>query len=156
MPVKKVSAKSRKFNSKTNGNGYFSNFFHHSKGSKHPVFKQKLTLGQKAADVISYWGGSWTFVVGLLSFILIWMAINTIIILFGKWDPYPFILLNLFLSCLSAFQAPIILMSQNREAERDRIDAKYDHQVNRKAEREIQDIQKDLEVIKKMIRNLKK
>jgi uncharacterized membrane protein len=72
-------------------------------------------------------------------------------ILIGKWDPYPFILLNLFLSCLAAFQAPIILMSQNRTTERDRKRAEYDYAVNRKAEREIEDIQKDLEDIKKMI-----
>ena len=73
-----------------------------------------------------------------------------------RWDPYPFILLNLFLSCLATFQAPIILMSQNRQTERDRATAKYDYAVNRKAEREIQDMQKDLDEIKRMIRKLGK
>jgi uncharacterized membrane protein len=69
-----------------------------------------------------------------------------------KWDPYPFILLNFVLSTLAALQAPVILMSQNRAAERDRVNAKYDYQVNRKAEREIQNMQKDLEEIKDLLK----
>jgi len=73
-----------------------------------------------------------------------------------RWDPYPFILLNLMLSSLAAIQAPIIMMSQNRQAERDRLTSKYDYAVNRKAEREIQNMQKDLEEIKKMLGELKK
>lgn len=72
------------------------------------------------------------------------------------WDPYPFILLNLTLSCLAALQAPIILMSQNRQAERDRVTAKYDYAVNRKAEREIQKMQKDLNSIKRMLTEIRK
>ena len=79
------------------------------------------------------------------------MGLNTYLVLIGKWDPYPFILLNLFLSCLATFQAPVILMSQNRSAERDRTRAEYDYLINRKAEREIEDMQKDLEEIKKLI-----
>ena len=72
------------------------------------------------------------------------------------WDPWPFIILNLTLSCLAALQAPIILMSQNRQAERDRINAKYDYHVNRKAEREVQDMQKDLDDIKLYLMSLRK
>ena len=113
--------------------------------------RSKLTLGQRGADIIAKWGGSWTFVLSLIVILIFWMILNTLMILIGKWDPYPFILLNLFLSCLAAFQAPIILMSQNRTTERDRKRAEYDYAVNRKAEREIEDIQKDLEDIKKMI-----
>jgi len=71
-----------------------------------------------------------------------------------KWDPYPFILLNLTLSCIAAIQAPLILMSQNRTTERDRIKAERDYLVNRKAEREVEDMQRDLDEIKKMIKNL--
>ncbi|MFH1396643.1 MAG: DUF1003 domain-containing protein [archaeon] len=141
-------------NSKNNGKRYF--FFNGKKTEKPPMLKQKLTLGQRAADVMAYWGGSWYFIFGLGLFLLFWMSLNALIIIFGKWDPYPFILLNLFLSCLATFQAPIILMSQNRQAERDRLDSKYDYLVNRKAEREIQDIQKDLDQIKKMLNRVQR
>ena len=116
----------------------------------------KLTLGQRASDTIANWGGSWVFVIGLIVCLIFWMIFNTIMVIWGQWDPYPFILMNLFLSCLAAFQAPIILMSQNRSAERDRSRAEYDYAINRKAEREIEDIQQDLEQIKKMIRSLEK
>lgn len=126
------------------------------KNEKHPLFKQKLDFGQRAADFIAYWGGSWHFILGLITFLIAWMILNTTLILFGKWDPYPFILMNLFLSCLAAFQAPIILMSQNRQTERDRVDAKYDYLVNRKAEREIQDMQKDLDYIKRTLKRMEK
>ncbi|MBS3111942.1 DUF1003 domain-containing protein [Candidatus Woesearchaeota archaeon] len=123
---------------------------------KHPRFIQKLTLGQRAADSIAKLGGSWTFIITFFVFILLWVAINTILIIKGNFDPYPFILLNLVLSCLAAIQAPIILMAQNRQAERDRLDAKYDYAVNRKAEREIQNIQWDLDEIKNLIKKTKK
>lgn len=117
--------------------------------------KQKRTLGQKAADKLTLFAGSWWFIFGFGLFLAVWIFIN-VLAWSNRWDPYPFILLNLILSCLAAIQAPIILMSQNRAAERDRAQAKYDYQVNRKAEREIQDIQKDLNEIKIMISKLKK
>jgi len=88
-------------------------------------------------------------------FLIAWICVNSWFLLKKPFDPYPYILLNLALSCLAAIQAPIILMAQNRQAERDRIDAKYDHQVNRKAEREIQLIRKDLDSIRRMIRKVK-
>jgi len=78
------------------------------------------------------------------------------VLLKKPFDPYPFILLNLVLSCLAAIQAPIILMAQNRQAERDRIDAKYDHAINRKAERENQQLQKDFNKVIRMLREMKK
>jgi len=115
--------------------------------------KRKQTLGQRAADWITYWCGTWTFILGLFAFLGVWMAIN-VIAYFFRWDPYPFILLNLMLSCLAAVQAPIILMSQNRSAERDRKRFEYDYAVNRKAEREVTDMQKDLEIIKDLIRTV--
>ena len=83
----------------------------------------------------------------------VWMVMNFLMIKY-KWDPYPFILLNFVLSTLAALQAPVILMSQNRQTERDRINAKYDYQVNRKAEREIQNVQKDLNHIKVLIKKI--
>ena len=120
------------------------------KNAKHPVLKKRLTLGQRAADKLTVFAGSWTFIIIILVFMGIWMAMNLLVI-FRQWDPYPFILLNFVLSCLAALQAPVILMSQNREAERDRINFKYDYQVNRKAEREIQQIIRKLEKLDKKI-----
>ena len=117
--------------------------------------KTKLTPGQKLADVITRFGGSWTFITIFLMFLVVWMFMNYTAIT-QHWDPYPFILLNLVLSCLAAIQAPIILMSQNRELERDRHSAKMDYYINRKAEREVEDMQKDLDEIKKLIQGLKK
>ena len=111
-----------------------------------------LTFGQRAADWIAKWAGSWYFIIFFFIFLIIWMSINTAWILFGStWDPYPFILLNLVLSCLAAIQAPIILMSQNRTVERDRQRAEYDYATNRKAEREIQAIQKQLNRIERVM-----
>lgn len=121
-----------------------------------PLPRPKLTLGQRFADKITRIGGSWTFIILLLVLIALWMLFNTVLIIKGKfWDEYPFILLNLLLSCLAAMQAPIILMSQNRQAERDRAKAERDYMVNRKAEREIEDMQRDLEQIKELIRKIK-
>ena len=120
---------------------------------KHPVARKKLTFGQKASDKLTKIAGSWSFIISLLVFMAIWMWIN-ISAYMGHWDPYPFILLNFVLSCLAALQAPVILMSQNREAQRDRNRAEYDYRVNKKAEREIEDIQKDLDQIKKLIKEL--
>jgi uncharacterized membrane protein len=112
----------------------------------------RLTKGQKAADWVTKWAGSWYFITAFFIFIGIWMIVNTTWIIFGRaWDIYPFILLNLVLSCLAAVQAPVILMSQNRAAERDRQRAEYDYAVNRKAEREISEIQKQLSRIEKKI-----
>ena len=121
------------------------------KDSKHPTLKAQLTVGQKAADKLTTFAGSWYFIIGLLVFIAIWMFINAMAMIY-KWDPYPFILLNFVLSCLAALQAPVILMSQNRQQERDRISAKYDYQVNRKAEREIQQIAKSIKYIKRKLK----
>lgn len=119
--------------------------------NNHPVYTHKLTSGQKAADTMTYFAGSWTFIFIFLIFIVIWMFIN-VYAWINQWDPYPFILLNLILSCLAAIQAPIILMSQNRGAQRDRIRSEYDYNVDKKAEREIRNMQNDLEEIKALIR----
>jgi uncharacterized membrane protein len=110
------------------------------------------TFGQRSADNLSKWAGSWVFIIGFLVFLVVWMLLNTLVILFGKWDIYPFILLNLVLSCLAAIQAPIILMSQNRQGQKDRTKAEYDYKVNRKAEKEIEQIQKQLDRIEKKLK----
>jgi len=122
---------------------------------QHIIFgkKHRLTFGQRAADNLAKWAGSWVFIVSFFVFLVLWMAVNTVWLIFGRvWDIYPFILLNLVLSCLAAIQAPIILMSQNRSSERDRARAEYDYAVNRRAEKEIRFMQKDLEMIKKSLK----
>jgi uncharacterized membrane protein len=107
----------------------------------HPMFKSKRTFGQRAADKLTVVAGSWGFIIVFSIFLIIWMLINTTFLVFGTaWDPKPFIMLNLILSCLAAIQAPIILMSQNRQAQRDRIKAEFDYRVNKKAEKEIREI----------------
>ena len=97
----------------------------------------KLTVGQKLADKIAVFGGSWSFIIFFFSFILIWMGINIWILAAKPFDPYPFILLNLILSCLAAIQAPIIMMSQNRKEQKDRMRSENDYKINLKAEFEI-------------------
>jgi len=97
------------------------------------------TLGQRAADAVARFGGSWTFV-GLFAAVMVgWVGLNAVLLARQgtTFDPYPFILLNLFLSMLAAIQAPVILMSQNRQAQKDRITAEHDYEVNLKAELEI-------------------
>ncbi len=125
-----------------------------SKQLFHSGGKKKLTIGQKAADLITNFGGSWIFIIIFFLFLILWISANAYFLIQyqkGAFDPYPFILLNLLLSCLAAIQAPIILMSQNRSSERDRLRAEYDYAVNRKAEKEIRDIKNDLSLIKRKL-----
>lgn len=99
-------------------------------------FDEKLTYGQRLADKVAEFGGSWTFIMLFALVLVAWVAANSIVAAFA-FDPYPFIFLNLVLSMLAAVQAPIIMMSQNRQAARDRLDAAHDYEVNLKAEIEI-------------------
>lgn len=118
--------------------------------TSHPVISQKQTFGQLAAEALTKWAGSWAFIILFFLIIIVWISAN----IYGwiqQWDPYPFILLNLVLSLLAAIQAPIILMSQNREAQKDRIRAEYDYAVNRKAEREIIEIKDQLSRIERKL-----
>lgn len=122
------------------------------KQNKHPTLANPTKFGQKAADKLTQWAGSWTFILVFISLLILWIIFNGAWLIFGNaWDPHPFILLNLALSCLAAIQAPIILMSQNREAQKDRIRSEYDYAVNRKAEREISNIQKQLDRIERKL-----
>jgi uncharacterized membrane protein len=102
---------------------------------------RKATIGQRIADRVASFGGSWTFIIIYLSFLIAWMAFNTFVLVhYGRaengaqFDPYPYILLNLMLSMTAALQAPIIMMSQNRAAEKDRLAAEQDFKVNLKSE----------------------
>ena len=96
-----------------------------------------LTIGQKLADKIASFGGSWFFIATFFSFMLLWILANIWILASKPFDPYPFILLNLILSCLAAIQAPIIMMSQNRQEQKDRVRSEHDYKINLKAELEI-------------------
>lgn len=103
-----------------------------------PSIDSELTLGERLSDKIAEFGGSWTFIICFFSFLMVWMFINIWILVKNPFDPYPFILLNLILSCIAAIQAPIIMMSQNRQEKKDRQRAEQDYKVNLKAELEIQ------------------
>ena len=100
-------------------------------------FLAHATFGQRLADGIARVGGSWDFIIGFMLFLFAWILLNTVILATGALDPYPFIFLNLILSMLAAVQAPIIMMSQNRQAERDRFMAAKDYEINLKAEIEV-------------------
>jgi len=100
-------------------------------------FEQKWSFGERLADRIAIFGGSWAFLICFGAFLALWIGMNSIVLLWRPLDPYPFIFLNLILSCLAAIQAPIIMMSQNRQEEKDRIRSEHDYQVNLKAELEI-------------------
>lgn len=98
---------------------------------------EKLSLGQKVADKVAEFGGSWTFIFSFIIFLILWTSLNVWVLKSKAFDPYPFILLNLFLSMLAAIQAPIIMMSQNRQEEKDRERGENDYKVNLKSELEI-------------------
>ncbi len=100
-------------------------------------FEQTWTFGERLADRIASFGGSWAFLILFGVFLALWIVMNSLVILWRPPDPYPFILLNLVLSCLAAIQAPIIMMSQNRQEAKDRLRSQHDYQVNLKAELEI-------------------
>lgn len=125
-----------------------------SKNFQHETLKKNnLTLGERSADRVTAFLGSWTFILSFGLFLCAWIGINV----FGwwiRWDPFPFILLNLALSSLAALQAPIIMMSQNRQNARDRQQATYDYAINKKAEREIENVQEELQEIKKKLDTL--
>jgi uncharacterized membrane protein len=109
------------------------------------LFEERLTFGQRLADRVADFGGSWTFIICFGVFLFLWMLVNSIALLRRPFDPFPYILLNLVLSTLAAIQAPLIMMSQNRQEEKDRVRAKQDFQVNLKAELEIRHLHEKLD-----------
>jgi uncharacterized membrane protein len=108
-------------------------------------FERDWTFGEKLADRIAAFGGSWSFLIIFALFLSFWIVMNTVVLFWRPVDPYPFILLNLLLSCLAAIQAPVIMMSQNRQEAKDRLRAQHDYQVNLKAELEIRQIHEKLD-----------
>lgn len=111
-------------------------------------FQESFTFGQRVADRVAEIGGSWTFIIGFLAFVALWMLLNTWLVFARPFDPYPFIFLNLILSLLAAVQAPVIIMSQNRQAAKDRLSAAHDYEVNLKAEIEIAALHEKLDQIR--------
>ena len=103
----------------------------------HADLDRGLTFGERVADRVAKFGGSWKFILSFGFFLMLWIVANSYVLLHKPFDPYPFILLNLILSCIAALQAPVIMMSQNRQEQKDRARAENDYQVNLKAELEI-------------------
>ncbi len=112
----------------------------------HPPI-EVLTGGQKLSDKVARFGGSWAFIISFFIILVIWIAFNTIAPKNDNFDPYPFILMNLILSCIAALQAPIIMMSQNRQEEQDRIRAENDYLINLKAELEIRALHQKMDLL---------
>jgi uncharacterized membrane protein len=108
-------------------------------------FAGELTLGERLADRLAEFGGSWKFILAFGAVLVVWILLNTALVAFGRFDPYPFILLNLVLSCLAAMQAPVIMMSQNRSEAKDRRRSEHDYRVNLKAELEIRHLHEKLD-----------
>jgi len=117
------------------------------------VIEKDATFGERIADSVAGFGGSWTFII---TFMVVLLAYSSLSLLLGKnsWDPYPFILLNLFLSMLAALQAPVIMMSQNRQDTKDRLRGELDYDVNRRAEAEIQGLSRKLNMLDDKISDL--
>ena len=118
--------------------------------------RDRRTFGERTADIIAAFGGSWTFIIMFFSFLVTWAFLNTEILgpKAEAFDPYPYVFLNLILSMLAAIQAPIIMMSQNRQSARDRIDAEVDHEVNVRAELAIQSLESQLKTIELQLAKL--
>lgn len=109
------------------------------------VFDSGLSFGEKLADRVAAIGGSWSFIIGFSLFMVAWAALNTIVLARHAFDPFPFIFLNLMLSMLAALQAPIIMMSQNRQAAKDRLEARLDYETNLRAETEIANLHEKMD-----------
>lgn len=122
---------------------------HISRNTVHE-FDSTISVGQRAADAVARFGGSWTFIILFAVVLVCWVILNSYILVnYNKaFDPYPYILLNLFLSMLASIQAPIILMSQNRQAEKDRMEAEHDYEVNLKAELEIMLLHEKIDLLR--------
>lgn len=122
---------------------------HISRNPSHEV-EEKLTLGQRLADRIAIFGGSWTFILLFMAVLLAWIILNSVILVKFRdpFDPYPYIFLNLILSMLAALQAPVIMMSQNRHAAKDRVAAEHDYEVNLKSELEILALHRKMDILR--------
>lgn len=112
----------------------------------HPP-SETLTRGQRVSDKIARFGGSWAFILIFLAILAVWIIFNVTVLLKDRFDPYPFILMNLILSCVAALQAPVIMMSQNRKEERDRMRAENDYLINMKAELQIRSLHQKMDLL---------
>ena len=112
----------------------------------HPP-SETLTRGQRISDKIARFGGSWAFILIFLAILAVWIVFNVTVVLNDRFDPYPFILMNLILSCVAAMQAPVIMMSQNRKEERDRMRAENDYLINLKAELQIRSLHQKVDLL---------
>ncbi|OYQ39637.1 DUF1003 domain-containing protein [Flavobacterium aurantiibacter] len=112
----------------------------------HPP-REYLTQGQKISDKVARFGGSWSFIISFFVLLVVWILFNSLALTSERFDPYPFILMNLILSCIAALQAPIIMMSQNRQEEKDRQRSENDYLVNLKSELEIRSLHQKIDLI---------
>lgn len=110
-------------------------------------FDRQISVGERIADSVAKFGGSWTFILSFGVVLLLWITANSAALFWRPWDPYPYILLNLCLSCLAAMQAPVIMMSQNRQEAKDRLRAENDYRVNLKAELEIRNLHAKMDLL---------
>ena len=108
-------------------------------------FERELTFGQRLADAVAEYAGSWRFIGFFSGAVVVWILLNALVLVRRSFDPYPFILLNLILSCVAALQAPVIMMSQNRQEAKDRLRSEYDYRVNLKAELEIRQLHEKMD-----------
>jgi uncharacterized membrane protein len=111
------------------------------------VFDERLTFGERLADRVAAVGGSWGFIIGFGVFLGAWAVLNTVVLAAHAFDPFPFIFLNLMLSMLAALQAPIIMMSQNRQAAKDRLEARLDYETNLRAEAQIEELHAKIDAL---------
>jgi uncharacterized membrane protein len=126
----------------------------HTARNLNQEFEERLTLGARLSDKVAIVGGSWRFIIGFALFLVAWAVLNTLLLTAHSFDPYPFIFLNLLLSMLAAVQAPIIMMSQNRQAEKDRLAAALDYEVNVKAETAIAELHEKIDRLQGQIAHL--
>ena len=125
------------------------------RASRNPndLIEGEMTFGERIADLVAGFGGSWTFIITFFAILTIYTALN-VVLRSSAWDPYPFILLNLFLSMLAALQAPVIMMSQNRQDTKDRLRGELDYDVNRRSESEIQSVSRKLNLLNEKFNDL--
>ena len=117
----------------------------------HRLYGPRLSFGDRLADNVAAWGGSWAFIIGFSALLVGWTALNTLVLARHAFDPYPFIFLNLMLSMVAALQAPIIMMSQNRQAAKDRLEDRIDYETNAHAAVEIDQVQEKLDLLLDML-----
>jgi len=118
------------------------------------MFNDGMTFGERLADRVAAVGGSWSFIIGFTAFLVGWAVLNTVVLAANAFDPFPFIFLNLVLSMVAALQAPVIMMSQNRQAAKDRLEVRLDYETNLRAEAQINQLSEEIAILQDQIRFL--